>query len=49
LVLATPITLVQFYMQRFIVYGMAAGAERVKTIYFDIGAIHRGNPFCIDF
>jgi len=28
LVLATPITLVQFYMQRFIVYGMAAGAEK---------------------
>lgn len=28
LVLATPITLVQFYMQRFIVYGMSAGAEK---------------------
>ncbi|MCA1950404.1 MAG: ABC transporter permease subunit [Treponema sp.] len=28
LVLATPITIVQFYMQRFIVYGMAAGAEK---------------------
>ena len=28
LVLATPITLVQFYMQRFIVYGMASGAEK---------------------
>ncbi|MEJ5188986.1 ABC transporter permease subunit [Treponema sp. J25] len=28
LVLATPITIVQFYMQRFIVYGMASGAEK---------------------
>ncbi|MFZ5859708.1 MAG: sugar ABC transporter permease [Spirochaetota bacterium] len=28
LLLATPITLVQFYMQRFIVYGMTAGAEK---------------------
>jgi arabinogalactan oligomer/maltooligosaccharide transport system permease protein len=28
LVLAAPITLVQFYMQRFIVYGMASGAEK---------------------
>lgn len=28
LVIATPITLVQFYMQRFIVYGMAAGADK---------------------
>jgi len=28
LVLATPITLVQFYMQRFIVYGLASGAEK---------------------
>jgi arabinogalactan oligomer/maltooligosaccharide transport system permease protein len=28
LVLATPITLVQFYMQRYIVYGMAAGADK---------------------
>ncbi|HPE35835.1 MAG TPA: ABC transporter permease subunit [Spirochaetales bacterium] len=28
LVLALPITLVQFYMQRFIVYGMASGAEK---------------------
>ncbi|MEJ5185354.1 MAG: ABC transporter permease, partial [Rectinemataceae bacterium] len=28
LLLATPITIVQFYMQKFIVYGMAAGAEK---------------------
>lgn len=28
LVLATPITLVQFYIQRFIVYGMATGADK---------------------